>query len=176
MRRCIETLDVAGARRLHGHMAPHLPQPTSDAETLATLHHARTQTPGIALRLRVHSHHWLLDHGYPSGLPDRLRPMVERLYPRVVEAVVVSATASTELFKPVAPMIQNAMQAVAQDAYASDKPVDHVRLRADLREARVATINKLFGRVLAPLALEQSAAAAKTARAISRLTDGGSHG
>lgn len=176
MRRCLLDLDVAVVRRLHRHMSPHLPQPANDREALASLHVARTQCGAIPLRARAYSHRWLLDHGLPSYLPDRLKPMADRLYPRVTEGVIVSATAHSELFKPVAGMIQDAMVEVAEDTYATDKAVDGIKLRADLREARVVAINKLFGRVLAPLALKQSAAEAEKASAMDRLTGGRSHG
>lgn len=156
MRRCLLELDVAAARRLHRQMSPHLPQPGDDREALATLHVARTQLGVMPLKARAYSHRWLLDHGMPSALPDNLKPMADRLYPRIAEAVIVSATARSELFRPVAPLIHDAMVAVAEDTFATDKKVDHLKLRADLREARVVAINKLFGRVLAPLALKQS--------------------
>jgi hypothetical protein len=36
MRQCMEDLDVAGVRRLWSEVSPHLPQPTDDADALAT--------------------------------------------------------------------------------------------------------------------------------------------
>lgn len=158
MRRCLLELDVVGHRRLHRHLYPHHDQPTTDREALATMHLARTMDGTIPLKARAYSHRWLLDNGLPSPLPDNLKPMADRLYPRVAEAVIVSAMARSEIFKPAAPLIQGAMVAVAEDTFATDKKVDHIKLRADLREARAVAINRLFGPVLAPLALKQSEA------------------
>lgn len=158
MRRCLLELDVAGHRRLHRHLYPHHDQPASDRDALITMHLARTMDGTIPLKARAYSHRWLLDNGLPSPLPDNLKPMADRLYPRVAEAVIVSATARSEIFKPAAPLIQEAMVAVAEDTFATDKKVDHIKLRADLREARVVAINQLFGRVLAPIAMRQSEA------------------
>lgn len=158
MRRCLLELDVAAHRRLHRHLCPHHDQPATDREALITMHLARAMRADLPLKARAYSHRWLLDNGLPSPLPDNLKPMADRLYPRVAEAVMVSAMARSDMFKPAAALIQNAMVAVAEDTFATDKKVDHIKLRADLREARVVAINQLFGRVLAPLALKQSEA------------------
>jgi hypothetical protein len=73
----------------------------SDAEALVTLHHARTQAESIALKLRAWSHRWLLEHGYPSGLPDHLKPSAERIYPRVVEGVGISVNFRSPILQPI---------------------------------------------------------------------------
>src|SRR6266403_1167373 len=96
-RRCLIDLDVAAARKLWAQTRPGFVRPDNDKEMLIVLHHARTQASSIALRQRAWSHRWLLDHGYPSGLPDKLKPRAERIYPRVVEAVGISVNARSEL-------------------------------------------------------------------------------
>lgn len=91
VRRCLVECDVAQLRKLWAHIAPNMPQPKTDAEALAALHMARTQTVSIAFRARAYSHRWLVDHSLPSGLPDHLRPKAERTFPGVVNAVGVSS-------------------------------------------------------------------------------------
>ena len=98
--RCLEEVDVAGVRRLWQHVSPHLPQPKDDAEALATIHVARTQSEAIGFRLRAYSHRWLIDRNLPSMLPDIMGPKAERTYPRVVEAVGISVTAVDPAFLP----------------------------------------------------------------------------
>jgi hypothetical protein len=78
--RCLRDGDVTAIRRLYREIAPHLPQPSSDVEAWASLHHARTQVEALPLKLRAYSHRWLLDQGLPSGLPDALKPLAERMY------------------------------------------------------------------------------------------------
>src|SRR5215218_10937824 len=94
VRHILETLDVEGARRLWSFVNPHLPQDGTDADFLASLHHARTQAESMHLSHRAYSHRWLEERGLPSGLPDHLKPSAQRMYPRIVSAVgiVVAAT------------------------------------------------------------------------------------
>lgn len=98
-RQCLVDLDVPLSRKLWRHVSPHLSQPADDAEMLATLHMARTATEDIDTRLRFYSHRWMLDRGYPSQLPDRLKPSAERMYPRVVDAVGVSVNSKYPIVK-----------------------------------------------------------------------------
>ena len=70
-RRCIRECDVAQMRKLWQHIAPHLPQPKDDVEALTSMHYARTVAEFVPLNGRAYSHRWLIDNGYPSGLPDR---------------------------------------------------------------------------------------------------------
>lgn len=144
-RRCLEELDIAGIRKLWRDISPHLPQPGSDAEALATLHHARTEAGSIAIRLRAYSHHWLLDHGLPSGLPDALKPEAERLYPRSSEAVGIAVRASSPIMREIVPEIRGAMEAAVLEAYA-DRKTDPVHVKARMFDARERTIRQLIGR------------------------------
>jgi hypothetical protein len=145
-RRCLEQLDVAGVRRLWRHMSPHLPQPANDAEALVTLHHARTQTESIAIRLRAWSHRWLLDHGYPSGLPDHMKPSAERIYPRVVEGVGISVNFRSPILQPITGLVRGAMEDAVSEAYA-DKKTEPSFVRARMQQAKATTIRKLVGRI-----------------------------
>jgi hypothetical protein len=145
-RRCLEALDVAAMRKLWRRVSPHLAQPKDDAEALATIHHARTQSESIGLKLRAWSHRWLLERGYPSGLPDHMKPAAERLYPRVVESVGISVNFSSPILQPIAAEVRGAMEHAVQDAYAS-KRTEPAFLRARMQEARETTMRKLVGRL-----------------------------
>src|SRR6476620_6475738 len=92
MRQCLEEANAPAVRKLWAEMCPHLPQPESDFEALACLHRARTEARSMPLNLRAYSHRWLLDRGFPSGLPDHLKPKADRLYPQVVSAVGIAVT------------------------------------------------------------------------------------
>lgn len=132
MRRCLEDLDVAGARRLWALAAPHVPQDATDAQLLVTLHMARTAAESIDLRRRAYSHRWLLDNGHPSQLPDPLKPRAERLYPRVVDAVGVAALSK---YPQVAREVGGAMIDVIENSYA-DGETDPTIVRPRMMEAR----------------------------------------
>lgn len=142
--RCLVTCDVVGIRRLWKHVAPHLPQPGSDRDALVAIHHARTQAKSISLRLRAYSHRWLLDNGYPSGLPDELKPRAERMYPKVVEGVGIAVKAGSALMQPIAPIIRGAMEDVVREAYADGK-TDPVFVKGRMLEARKVALKKLMG-------------------------------
>ena len=133
-RRCLERLDIHGVRALWHRIAPHLPPPLDDHNCLIAIHHARTQANSIPLKLRAYSHHWLLDHGLPSGLPDDLKPAAERMYPRIVDAVGI-AVMSSPFMQPVARAIQGAMSDAVMEAYGDNKR-DPVFVKARMMEAR----------------------------------------
>jgi len=144
-RRCLVELDVAAIRRLHAHVAPHLPAPASDREALISLHHARTQAAVVPDRLRFYSHRWLLDNGYPSGLPDMLKPRAEREYPAVAAAVGVSYNARSSILAPIVPLVRRSMEAAVLEADADGKLLDTPHVRQRMKEARSTTIEKLVG-------------------------------
>lgn len=83
----LAALDVGWFRRAWSTLFPAFPPPASDAETLQTIHFARTQAASLPLAKRIYSHAWLEDRGLPSGLPDELRP--ERPERRIALAVGV---------------------------------------------------------------------------------------
>lgn len=146
MLRCMRDLDVAGIRKLSAHISPHQPQPKSDAEALISLHMARTQSPALEFRLRAYSHSWLSERGYPSQLPDRLKPKAERMYPRIVEAVGIACGGTSELGRAIAPYIQKAMQDCVLDAYADGKMKSPEYIKGLMLNARTKTVQELLGR------------------------------
>ena len=142
-RAALESLDVPLARKIWAHAMPNMPQPKTDAEAMIALHVARTAARSIAFKARAYSHAWLLDHGYPSQLPDNLRPRAERLYPRIVDGVGVAVRAISEERKPIARMIEKAMSDAVADCYANgDRNPDIVKAR--MREARASALRKLI--------------------------------
>lgn len=145
-RRCLEECDIDGVRKLWAHVSPHLPQPTSHADTLVIIHRARTQTNSIALNLRAYSHRWLLDQGYSSGLPDELKPSAERLYPKVTGAVGLSINVGSPWLKPIVPIVRGAMQDAVLEAEADGKLDDASHVKRRMMEAREYTMKKLIGR------------------------------
>lgn len=145
MQHCMVSLDVTRAREIWKLVSPHLPPITSDAEMLATLHLARTQSPIVADRLRFYSHCWLLDHGHPSALPDNLRPAAERMYPRTVTSVGISVNARSDLTRLIVPYVRGAMEDAVMEIYADGKSEDVDLLKRRMLEARRSTIHKLLG-------------------------------
>lgn len=153
MRRCLRELDVTGFRRLWRHVAGHLMQPADDGQALALMHRARTETIFMERKLRFYSHRWLLDHGLPSGLPDTLKPMAERMYPRIAAMTGVSVNYTAGFLKPAGDEIEATLSLEILDAYATDKPdrIDHLKLRAHLNDTLQRESRKLIGNVV-PLA------------------------
>lgn len=133
--RCLEELDVAGARALWRQVQPNMPQPQTDHDALVALHHARTQSISVDFRKRSYSHRWLTDNGYPSGLPDDLRPRAERMYPKIVSAVGVCVAAVTQGSQPLAEAMQQAMSDAVSACYAEGR-TDPDFVRARMAEAR----------------------------------------
>jgi len=99
--------------------------------------------PLLTLKQRAYSHRWLLDHGYPSGLPDGLKPSAERLYPKVVEAVGIAVKGSSPIGRQVAPLVQASMQNAVLEAYA-DKKTDPAFVKARMMDARDKVFRKLI--------------------------------
>jgi hypothetical protein len=128
----LASLDVQAARRYAARHEAHLPRLGSDFEVLALLHCARTATQTIVPRLRFYSHRWLLDHGLPSQLPDRLRPSAERMYPKIVRAVGVAVGSKHAEVKHA---ITGAMNGAINDCYANGD-TDDLIVSTQMREAR----------------------------------------
>lgn len=132
MRRCLEDGDVQGVRKLWAHLSPHLPQPVSDLDALKVMHMARTHAASVKFRLRAYSHHWLTEHGLPSGLPDHLRPRAERMYPRIVDAVGIAVKSRLPDLRL---ELETAMSAAVMEAYADNRK-DPSFVKARMMEAR----------------------------------------
>jgi len=144
MRRALENHDVEACRQLWIAIAPHLPQPQNETDAYITMHHACTRTESIRFRSRAYSHRWLIDNGYPSGLPDELKPKAERLYPKIVDAVGIACGVSSSFMKPIVPIIRGAMENVVLDHYA-DGINDPKIIKPRMMDARRQAIKKLLG-------------------------------
>lgn len=140
-RRCLIDCDTAGIRRLWLHVSPHLPQPATDVDALISIHHARTSAKSVPFHLRAYSHRWLVDNGYPSGMPDELKPKAERIYPRVVSAVGIAVKATSLRRRESALAIRDAMSYAVAEAYADGK-TDSAFISQRMKEAR-ARIERL---------------------------------
>jgi hypothetical protein len=111
----------------------------NDAALLATLHLARTQTEALPAKLRIFSHGWLVDRGYPSRLPDDLRPKPEQVDQRVATGVGIAV--HSEL-PGVADAVRGAMERAVSDAYAEGRE-DPEFVRARMDEARAKELGAL---------------------------------
>jgi hypothetical protein len=143
--KCLATLDVAGARKLWRHVQPDLPQPKDDAETLIMLHMARTQSNSLAIKLRAYSHRWLLDHGYPSQLPEALKPKAEQMYSKIVGAVGVSINFTLPELKPAGKLIEKVMGDTVNELYADGEERPEI-VRRIMFEAGQKERKKLLGK------------------------------
>jgi hypothetical protein len=144
---CLETLDVALMRKLWRHVRPDLPQPDNDADTLATLHLARTECDAVKPRLRMYSHGWLRERALPSKLPDAMRASAERMFPIVVSAVGISVNAMSPLMREIIAPIRTAMQNAVLEIHSDDPTLsDSELVKRHMREAKARTIAKLLGR------------------------------
>lgn len=108
------------------------------------MHRARTETESISIAKRAYSHRWLEERGLPSGLPDHLKPSVDRLYPRVVEGVGISVNFKSSFMAPAASEVRQAMSDAVEDAYADNRK-EPVFVKARMAEAKAKTLKQLFG-------------------------------
>lgn len=139
VRQCLLEFDLPTMRKLWKHLAPHFPQPGSDEEMTISMHHARTLSRSLPLRARAYSHAWLTERAFPSGLPDELRPVAERMFPRVADAVgiaVLSIHSSEEPKRLAGEAVRDIMSGVVMDHYSSDRPRDPTRIKTDMLRAR----------------------------------------
>lgn len=144
-RRCLEDCDVAGMRALWAQHSPHLDQPKSDADALASLHMARTQAESLSLKHRAYSHAWLSERGLPSMLPDHLKPAAQQIHPVVALGVGIAVKAASESTKPAAEKIQAAMQAAVLEAAADNRLGDSAHVKERIDAARAKAIDEIFG-------------------------------
>lgn len=147
---CLEVLvegDHAKLRRAWSEVFPHLPGPKSDEEAEVVLHHARTQSARVPFKLRAWSHRWLAERQLPSALPDELKPTAERLYPVVVEGVMVGVGLNSmqSALRPALMEIQGAMANAAGEAMA-DGVRDPAIIKGRMEEARMRCRRQLFGK------------------------------
>jgi len=138
VRQALEEIDIPAARAWYKLLFPHLPQPRDDAETLASIHVARTYSETIGFRHRAYSHRWCLERGLPSGLPDHMKPRAERIYPRIVEAVGISVN-TPDSRRELGQAIQKAMSDAVMDCYAQGKTNPEF-VKARMQEARTRVL------------------------------------
>jgi hypothetical protein len=136
MRSILKDLDVAAAGRAWGE--------ADDAKTLVMLHMARTAAKSIPMGLRAYSHRWLVDHGLPSQLPDRLKPKAERMYPQVVSAVGIAVKMRDRALAGAGLEIRRSMEDMVLDAEADGKLLDTRFVKTRMMEARDKTKRKLW--------------------------------
>lgn len=133
IRRCLVDLDIDGIVRVWSRLHPNQPIPPTRAEVLITLHISRTSAISVPFRLRAYSYRYLTDNGYPSLLPDRLKPRAERLYPRSEHSVGISVNSK---YPAVKFGIQTAMENAVLEAYADGHSDDPEKVRQRMMEAR----------------------------------------
>lgn len=139
----LEELDVAAARKLWAAELPYLDQPKTDDDALVQLHATRTGAFRVSLRARAFSHRWLLERGWPSLLPDHLRPRAERLYPRVAEAVGIAVGFSSPLLKPIVQPLLRVMETSVLETLG-DGVTDPVVIKERMLAAKDRELRKLL--------------------------------
>lgn len=135
IRDALDRCDVPTMRRIWKQTAPHLPQPRTDGDTLVAIHLARTQAESVRFKLRAYSHKWLRERGFPSYLPDALKPKAERLHPVIADAVALAVATKSGPKLPLAMAVRGAMEHAVLDAYA-EKRTDPAFVKARVVEAR----------------------------------------
>jgi hypothetical protein len=135
--------------RIWAEAFPHLPPLETDEAAEIAMHRARTEAESVPLSLRAWSHRWMVERGYPSGLPDRLRPSAEQLSPKVAEMVGIFVKPASEATAPAAAEIRQAMTDAVSEAYA-DGRTDPAFVRARIAGARKRARLSLFGERITP--------------------------
>jgi hypothetical protein len=143
-RAALEAGDVRLVRKMWASVMPHLPQISAEDGEMV-MHRARTAAETVSFKARAYSHRWLTERGFSSGLPDRLKPSAERLYPRIAEGVGISINFRSKWMKPAELEVRGAMESVVADMYANGD-TDPARVRPRMMEARERTMRQLFGR------------------------------
>lgn len=143
-RLALEERDIPRLQELWAGSNPHLPQLTH-AQAEVAMHRARTEAESIGIRHRAYSHWWLMERGHPSGLPDRLKPAADRLYPQIAEAVGVSINFRSPILRPAGPIIRRAVCDAIEDIYADSPSPDVAKVKARMAEIKDRTKLQLFG-------------------------------
>jgi hypothetical protein len=125
---------------------PNLPQSKTDAETEMVLHRARSEAESVTLAKRLYSHAWLAERGLPSGLPEELRPPVERRESVIVPAVGIAVKARSPERVELARAVEAAMAAAAAECHAYGI-IDRPRVAARMWEARARTLRQYGERI-----------------------------
>jgi len=138
----LEAVDVEGMRILWSNVAPHMPL-HDDAGMVVAIHMARTETKAVRFASRAYSHAWLMERGYPSLLPDELKPKAQRLYPVVASGVGIAVRSK---YEEVRFAVEGAMRDAVLEAEAHGRLTDAPFVKARMSEARTYAVKKLFGR------------------------------
>lgn len=144
-RNLLEAGDVRSLRRHWATAFPNLPQPKDAAQAEIVMHRARTEAESVSLKARAYSHRWLMERDLPSGLPDRLKPSAERLYPRVANAVGISLNTRNPFFEPGLREVRKDMEMAVLEADADGKIEDAAFVSARMAEAKVRAMRTVFG-------------------------------
>lgn len=139
---CLERIDIEGMRWLWSKVAPQMPM-HDNAGMLAAIHLARTKSEVVGFKFRAYSHAWLIDHGYPSLLPDELRPRAQRMYPVTALGVGIAVKSKCDEVRIV---VAGAMQNAVLEAEADGRLTDSPFVKMRMLEARRRATKKLFGR------------------------------
>ncbi len=129
---------------------PGAPLPKTPEQAEIILHRIRAETESVSLAQRLRSHAWLTERGFPSGLPDHLRPKPEQIHPRVVKAVGI-AVRMPAAFREVGVAVERAM-ADAVGVLAADGAdlEDRALVHGYMFEARERTLKQLIGSPVVP--------------------------
>lgn len=141
----LEAGDVRSLRRYWAEKAPNMPQPKNAAEAEIVMHRARTEAESVAFRHRAYSHAWLCERALPSGLPDRLKPSAEKLYPVDKLGVMISVNFKSRWMRPAAAEVRGSMENAVLEAEADGLLADAEHVRSRMFEAREKTMRALFG-------------------------------
>jgi hypothetical protein len=145
-RMALEERDIPRLQQLWAASNPHLPQ-LDHAQAEIAMHRARTESESLPIRHRAYSHWWLLERCLPSGLPDRLKPSADRLYPQIAEAVGIATKFRSPIMKPAETIVRGAMCDAVEDIYADERSPDPAKVKARMFEVKDRTVRSLFGRI-----------------------------
>ncbi len=136
-RNALEDGDVARCRALWCALYPKMPQPESDGEAETVMHQARTGANSVSLEKRLYSHAWLDERGFPSQLPDEMKPPPQRRRPVIFPAVGVSVNSMAVHRREDAKALEKVMADAAGEMIACGI-VDTARISRRMWEAREA--------------------------------------
>lgn len=109
------------------------------------MHVARTMANSLPENLRIWSHHWLQERRLPSMLPNDLLPKALQIKPVIAEAVGISVRASSEIMKPVAIEVRNAMEGVVLDMHANGDMNRIDTMKERMQDARQRILKATVG-------------------------------
>jgi hypothetical protein len=86
-----------------------------------------------------------MERGYPSLLPDELRPRAQRIYPVIASGVGIAVRSK---YREIKLAVEGAMRDAVLEAEAAGRLTDAPFVKARMSEARTLAVKKLFGRVV----------------------------